>query len=165
MWLFMYLCYGLSALTLTGLTVALVQGLTGRPVIGASHASFSFLITLIYLFTETLVMFFFVGTGSNVKEYVRERKLSESLISRIGGARHRVTMEASLSILLVLGTAVLGGAVAGSNVPRQIHLGAAVVAYLHFLWMLRNQHRAYRLATEVVTDMVAESGETVDTPS
>ena len=114
----MYLCYGLSAVTLAGLTATLVQGLSGGRVLGAPHPTFSFLITIVYLFTETLVMFFFVGTGSNVKEFVRERKLPETLIGRIGAARHQVTMEACLSILLVLGTAVLGGATGGGNLHR-----------------------------------------------
>ena len=59
-------------------------------VFKASPMSFLILTSIIYLFTETLVIFFFVGTGVSVKEYMLERKISGNFHQRMIAIKRRV---------------------------------------------------------------------------
>ena len=72
----MYVCYLLSVVTL-GMLILLFAQDFGHFLIGnANEVTFGILTSIIYLFTETLIIFFFVGTGVSVKEYTHDHHLS-----------------------------------------------------------------------------------------
>ena len=63
MYIFMYLVYILSAASFAGLTLVGLGGFLHWGFFGMNHPTFSLLATILFLATETLAMFFFVGTG------------------------------------------------------------------------------------------------------
>ena len=162
MWLFMYVCYLMAALTYLLFVLSGLQGIFGFPVLGAPHPTFSFLTAIIYLFTQTLIIFFFVGTGSNVREYLETPAQADpngpaaKLVARARYVRSAVSGHIYLNILLFLAQAVLGGAVAARAVPRFLHGAMVVVAFLHFHYVLWREHLAFRDMTGVVVAMTAD---------
>ena len=76
MWFFMISCYILSLLSFITLITALLQSFLEFLVFNANQITFIILTSIIYLFTETLVIFFFVGTGVSIKEYSQAQKIS-----------------------------------------------------------------------------------------
>ena len=161
MWSFMYACYLLAALTYLLFVVSGLQGIFGFRVLGAPHPTFSFLTAIFYFFTQTLTIFFFVGTGSNVREYLETPAQADpkgpaaKLIARARHVRGAVSGHIYLNILLFLTQAVLGGAVAARAVPRFLHGAMVAVAFLHFHYVLWREHQAFRDITGVVVDMTA----------
>lgn len=153
MWLFLYTCYALIAVTGTLLTAAVAQGFTGISVLGAGHPAFGFFTTIVFLLTQTAVIFFFVATGVSVRDFVRERGLAPDLITRSRRAHGPVSGQTTLSLLLVIGAAVSGGAFAAAAIPRWLHLAAVAVTYAHFLMLVVMQHRAFRTQTGIIVRM------------
>lgn len=156
MWLFMYVCYLMGALTYGLFLLSGLQGIFQFTVLGTPHPTFAFLTAIIYLFTQTLTVFFFVGTGTNIREYLASQPQPADGPDLAGRARHvrgAVSGQIYLNILLFLTQAVLGGAVAAQAVPRFLHGAAVAVAFLHFHYVLWREHLAFRDITAVVVAM------------
>ena len=153
MWLFLYICYSLITVTTALLTAAVVQGLAGIQVLGAGHPAFGFFTTIIFLLTQTAVIFFFVATGVSVRDFVRDRGLPPDLIQRSRRAHGPVSGQATLALLLVMATAISGGATAAAAIPRWLHLAVVVITYAHFLMLVVMQHRAFRKQTAIILHM------------
>jgi hypothetical protein len=153
MWLFLYTCYALITVSGLLLTAAVVQGFTGIQVLGASHPAFGFFTTIVFLLTQTTVIFFFVATGVSVRDFVRERGLAPDMIIRSRRAHGPVSGQTTLAILLVMVTAVSGGASAAALIPRWLHLAVVAITYAHFLILVVMQHRAFRTQTAIVVQM------------
>ena len=155
MWLFMYVCYLMGAFTYALFLISGLQGIFGFPVLGAPHPTFSFLTAIIYLFTQTLTIFFFVGTSTNIREYVESQQPppGPDLVARARFIRGAVSGQIYLNILLFLVQAILGGAVAARAVPRFLHGTLVAVAFLHFHYVLWREHLAFRDITRVVVAM------------
>ena len=161
MWLFMYACYLMAALTWVLFVLAGLQGMFGFPVLGAPHPTFSFLTAIIYFFTQTLTIFFFVGTGTNIREYLEAPARKDpkgpaaELVAKARHIRGAVSGHIYLNILLFLVQAILGGAVAARAVPRFLHGTMVAVAFVHFHYVLWREHLAFRDMTAVVVAMTA----------
>ena len=153
MWLFLYTCYALITVSGLLLTAAVVQGFTGIQVLGAAHPAFGFFTTIVFLLTQTTVIFFFVATGVSVRDFVRERGLAPDMIIRSRRAHGPVSGQTTLAILLVMVTAVSGGASAAALIPRWLHLAVVAITYAHFLILVVMQHRAFRTQTAIVVQM------------
>ena len=76
MYIFMILIYLLTGFSFIFFLLTGIQGYFEFYVINANHAIFGFFTAIIYLFTEVLVMFFFVGTGISIKDYIKEKGVS-----------------------------------------------------------------------------------------
>ena len=153
MWLFLYTCYALITVTGALLTAAVVQGFAGIQVLGAGHPAFGFFTTIVFLLTQTAVIFFFVATGVSVRDFVRERGLGPDLVRRSRRAHGRVSGQTTLSLPLVMASAISGGASAAAAIPRWLHLAVVAVTYAHFLMLVVMQHRAFRTQTAIVVQM------------
>ena len=155
----MYACYLMALVTYALFLISGLQGIFGFPVLGAPHPTFSFLTAIIYFFTQTLTIFFFVGTGTNIREYLAApaRDYPEGpaakLVARARHIRGSVSGQIYLHILLFLTQAILGGAVAARAVPRFLHGTLAAVAFVHFHYVLWREHQAFRDITGVVVTM------------
>ena len=70
MWFFMILSYIMVAVSGVGLAlVGLNHYLNFWPT---THITLDLLVSIIFIAAQTLVMFFFVGTGVNIKEYTQD---------------------------------------------------------------------------------------------
>ena len=61
MWLFMYVCYLMGALTYVLFLFSALQDIFQFVLFGVPRLTFAFLTAIFYLFTQTLTVFFFVG--------------------------------------------------------------------------------------------------------
>ena len=65
--IFSYLCI---AVTLLLLFLSGLQGYFQFQIFQASHPQFALLSAVFYMFTETLVMFYFIGSGTAIKKTI-----------------------------------------------------------------------------------------------
>ncbi len=155
MYIFMYLIYLLSALSLAGLTLVGIGGFLGpRGFFGMNHPTMALLVSIIFLAAEVLVMFFFVGTGVSVKEYVRD-KGADPDFHRRSIAIKRVLYPPTLAVTMtVMATFIVGGAVDRQMLSHWWHLGGWLLSMGLFLRALGIQHRCLKDNTAIILEMV-----------
>jgi hypothetical protein len=153
MWFFMITCYLFSAISFAMLLIVFAQSLVPFKVINASPLSFLILASIIYLFTETLVMFFFVGTGVSVKEYMLEKKISGDFHKRSIGIKRRVYPPQLLNILILMVAFILFGAADTQQIPRWIYSGILLAGIVQYIQAKIIQNDCFRDNTNIVLDM------------
>ena len=155
MYIFMYAIYLLSAVSLAGLTLVGIGGFMGpRGFLGMNHPTLALMVSMLFLAVEVLVMFFFVGTGVSVKEYVRDQG-GDPVFHRRSIAIKRVLYPPTLAVTVaVMVTFILGGAVDRRMLSHWWHLGSWLVSMGLFVRALRVQHRCLKDNTAIILEMV-----------
>ena len=169
MWLFMYACYALMALTYVGVVVTGLQGIFGFAVFGAPHPTVGFLTTIIYLFTQVLIIFYFIGTATSVREYVEDQANGAadgsgtdcdaahgngaSAITRAKQLRGSVSGHIYLHILLFMAQSIVGGAAVAQAAPGWIHTALVSAAFLYHHYVIAQQHRGFRVMTNLILEV------------
>ncbi len=153
MWFFMILCYVFTLVSFCMLILSGLQGYCGFMIFKATHATFAILTIIFYLFTETLIIFYFVGIGVSIKEYVLEKKLPLDYNQRSLKIKRNVYPPILFNILLMMALFISGGAVDTRHLPLWSHGLLFYGSLLHFLKVVLIQHRSFKEATELVLEM------------
>src|SRR5258705_7352600 len=74
-----------------------------------AHVNWSVPVTLLTIFTHAIIMFYFIGTGSRIKEVVKELGLDPTLYRRTLAFKARVFPLSTLTLLVVMAAYILGG--------------------------------------------------------
>lgn len=167
MYFVMISIYLLSFITFISLVITGTQGLLGFTLFGTSHAAFGFVAAILYLFTEVLVMFFFVGTGVSIKEYVQENNANSQFHRRSIEIKRKLYPPTLFNVLLIMTTFIIGGGVDTNVIPAWIHGLLFYVALIHFFKMITVQHACFRENTEIVLEMTGSLADIpeVDSPT
>lgn len=74
-----------------------------------THVNWAIPVTLLTIFSHAIIMFYFIGTGSRIKEVVREFRLDPDLYRRTLAFKARIFPLSSLTMLLVMASYIIGG--------------------------------------------------------
>ncbi|MEE9219545.1 MAG: hypothetical protein V3U98_10820 [Acidobacteriota bacterium] len=132
--------YGLMAQALIALNLAAFLALAAVTFTGwgigqgwiapARHMLVAIPAALFQLFGHSLTLFYFIGTGRRVKEWVAEHGGDASLLRQVADFKRRVFPWATSTLALVILVFVLGGGTDARVVPPLLHGAAAVAALL-----------------------------------
>ena len=158
MWLFMYACYGFTLLTYSSTVLTGLQAIFDFRFLGAPHPTVAFLTTIIYLFTQVLIIFFFIGTATSVREYVQEHQASNqdraanraTLAAEAKQLRGRVSGHIYLHIMLFMAQSIVGGAAVAQAAPGWIHTILVAGSFVYYHYVILQEHRAFRSMTGIV---------------
>ncbi len=153
MWFFMHACYLMSLGTFVALLIAFFQSFLKFHVLAADHVTFMILTSIIYFFTETLIIFFFVGTGVSIKEYTRDHKLDTNYHKRSIAIKRKVYPPQMLNILFMIILFVLVGAVDTYRFPGWAYYLIFLGCIIHFVKIKIIQNKCFRDNTQIVLDM------------
>ncbi len=153
MWFFMITCYVMSVISFFMLVTAFAQSFFQFNVFKANHLTFIILTSIIYLFTETLVIFFFVGTGVSVKEYAQAHNLSAEYHKRSMAVKFRVYPPLLLNMLLMIILFIMVGAVDTGFVARWIYQIFFIACLVHYVYAKRIQNDCFRDNTQNILAM------------
>ncbi|MCR4337805.1 MAG: hypothetical protein NUV91_08385 [Candidatus Omnitrophica bacterium] len=154
MWFFMNLCYILSLLSFATILIAFSQSFLGFPVFKAGEITFIIFTSILYFLTETLVIFFFVGTGVSVKEYTLEKKKDPAYHHKSIAIKRKVYPPLLLNILLMIVLFSLAGAVDTEKFPRWGYQTLFAFCICHYIYAKIIQHQSFRKNTENILAMV-----------
>ena len=157
MWFFMISCYLMSTVTFLMLMLAMMQNYFNFRIFQANPVTFLILTSIVYLFTETLVIFFFVGTGVSIKEYVLEHKSKPDYHRTSIAVKRRVYPPLLLNMLLMMTLFILIGAVDTGRIPVWMYRVYFVFCLGHFLYAKKIQHECFRQNTENILAMAGVS--------
>ena len=144
MWLLMIACYLLMAGSFLALLLTGLQGYFQFTVFGATHPVVALTTIILYLFSESLNMWFFIGTGVNIKDYLKENEGDPALYDRVKKGKMVVFPKMMISIFLVGIVFILGGAVDRALVPDWVHGGLFIVALIYYARLIVLEHRTFR---------------------
>lgn len=153
MWFFMILCYILSLFSAAAMILTGIQGYFAFNIFQANHATFAILTLLIYLFTQTLIIFYFVGIGVSIKEFMLEQKISGEFHKEIIKIKRKIYPPILLNILLFMMLSISGGAVDTHRIPGGVHSALFLMTSFHFFYVLLIEHFAFKDSTRIVLQM------------
>ena len=109
--------------------------------------------SILYCFTETLVIFFFVGTGVSVKEYTLEHHLPDDFHKRSIAIKRRVYPPLMLNLLFMIILFTLVGAVDTYRVPAWSYQLFFVFCLFHYMRIKKVQNGCFRDNTNIILEM------------
>lgn len=153
MWFFMYSCYVMTVVTFITLIIAFFQSFLKFSVFNADHVTFIIFTSILYCFTETLVIFFFVGTGVSVKEYTLEKNLDHSFHKRSIAIKRKVYPPLMLNLLFLMVLFILVGAVDTYRFPGWLYYILFFGCIVHYIKIKLVQNECFRENTQIILDM------------
>ena len=99
----------------------------------SQHFLFGFFTTFMVALAQSMTMFYFIGTGKQVKELVVNHPAGQEFIQRTKRFKARVFPPATWAILFTMATMILGGGVDTRVVPAFVHTILAAVSLYYNL--------------------------------
>jgi len=94
----------------------------------AAHIRTALFGIVVVLFTHTMTLFYFVGTGSRIKKVVREHSLPVTLVDRTRRLKARLFPWLTFTPLVTMAAFIIGGGAHTRAVPGWLHGGLALGA-------------------------------------
>jgi len=94
------------------------------------HILFGLFATFLVTLSQSMTMFYFIGTGKHVKDLVISHSITEGFVQRTKVFKARVFPPALWAMLFTMATMILGGGVHTKMIPSWVHLTLAAVALL-----------------------------------
>src|SRR5437016_707580 len=109
------------------ITVFMGFMMVGRTGLG-QHFLFGFFATFLVTLAQSMTMFYFIGTGKQVKDLVANQPSGNEFIRRTKVFKARVFPPALWAMLFTMATMILGGGVHTHLIPPWVHLTLAAIA-------------------------------------
>ena len=121
------------------------------------HVAYAIPTVLLSLFSQSMVIFFFIGTGRLVKDEIAGYTETErrSVLDVLRGFKRTTSPPATFALLSAITVFVLGGAVHTKALPSWVHLAAAMTAAAVHLWALSAEWTAFIENGKLMADPAA----------
>ena len=86
----MLLSYFLMIISVCLLMINGMQGYLDFNVYNAGHIQFAFISTIFYMFTESWIMFYFIGSGKTIKETIINYNLDKNIYQEVVASKKKV---------------------------------------------------------------------------
>ena len=149
----MILCYLCMAVTLLLLALSGLQGYFQFQIIQANHPQFALLSAVFYMFTETLVMFYFIGSGSAIKRSIDPGRNHTGLYEKVKKTKMLLFPHLTMNMVFIGIVFILGGAVQTGSIAGWIHGLLFDLAFFHFLYTTLLQHRGFKENVEIIGEI------------
>ena len=153
MWFFMITCYVMSVLTVVCLGIGFFQSFLHFWIFQANHVTFMILTSIVYAATETLVIFFFVGTGVSIKEYTLQHNLDHEFHKRSIAIKRKVYPPLMMNMLYMVILFVIVGAVDTHRIPGWIYYCLFAFCIWDYIRIKIIQNQCFQENTQIVLDM------------
>ena len=119
-----------------------------------NHITLDLLVSIIFVASQTLVMFFFVGTGVNVREYLESHKeLGDELYHKMFSIKRKLYPPTMMVTILFMAMVIIDGVFFIGKVSEWwFHILYLLTLY-YFFKATRVQHLSFKESTEIVLEM------------
>ena len=152
MWFFMILSYVMVAISGVGLFLI---GMNHYFNIWAqNHIALDLLISIIFVATQTLVMFFFVGTGVNIREYVESHKeVKKDLYQQMLGLKRKLYPPTMMVTILFMALVIIDGVFFLGKVSEWWFHILYILTVYYYIKATTIQHQSFKESTHIVLTM------------
>jgi len=149
----MIICYVLSLVSFFMLNIAFFQSFLRFTVFHANYVTFILMTSIVYLFTETLVIFFFVGAGMSIKDLALENKIYAPFHQRSRDLKHKVFPILVLNLFLMMTVFILVGAVDTARLPVWAYNIIFLGCLIHFVKTKIIQNQGFQENSQIYIDI------------
>jgi len=118
-----------TLITVAGLIVTIVLGFRANPAQVADHIIVALVTVVVGLFSQSMTMFFFIGTGKELKD---KSKQDAGVVQRTKDFKNRVFPVAMWAMTAIMITFITGGGVGSGKTPLWLHDALAAVSIFMF---------------------------------
>jgi hypothetical protein len=145
-----------TLLSIAGLIATSVAGFLASPGHYAQHIFLALGTVVIGLFSQSMTMFFFIGTGKQLKDKARGGKNEAEVRQATRALAMRVSPAATFAMAVLMVTFIMGGGVSTGKTPRWLHLtlsAATIAFYARAYWVeIQAMERNARLMKQYLSD-------------
>lgn len=117
---------------MAGLIATIIVGFLASPVHAAQHTMFALATVIIGLFSQSMTIFFFIGTGKQLKDHTNGTSAETAVRAATRGLAMKVSPIATYALAILMVTFILGGGVATGKTSRWLHDVLAFASLLVF---------------------------------
>lgn len=118
-----------TLVTIAGLIVTVILGIRATPAHTADHIIIALVTVVIGLFSQSMTMFFFIGTGKELKE---KSDQDAGVVQQTKDFKTRVFPAAMWAMTAIMITFITGGGVGSGKTPVWLHDALTAVSVLMF---------------------------------
>jgi hypothetical protein len=145
-----------TLLTIAGLIATGISGFMATPGHDAQHIMFALATVVMGLFSQSMTMFFFIGTGKQLKDKVSGGEADAEVRRATRALAMKVSPAATLAMLVLMVTFIMGGGVRSGKTPRWLHLtlsAATLVLFARAYWIeIKAMEQNGRLMEKYLSD-------------
>lgn len=145
-----------TLLTMAGLIATGIAGFLASPGHVAQHIFMALGTVVIGLFSQSMTMFFFIGTGKQLKDAVKGGEQEPEVRKSTRALAMRVSPAATYAMVLIMVLFITGGGVSLGKTPRWLHLTLAIatlVLYARAYWIeIRAMEKNAQLMEKYLSD-------------
>jgi hypothetical protein len=142
-----------TLVSLAGLIATSAGGFLASPGHVSQHIFFALATVVMGLFSQSMTMFFFIGTGKEIKEAAAN---DAEVVRRTKSFKARVFPAATYAMAALMVTFIMGGGVASGKTPRWLHLGLTLLTVALYAWAYWVELRAMLENAELMEKYLAE---------
>ena len=135
----------------------LAQASPAARLLVTKHVAYAIPTVLLSLFSQSMVIFFFIGTGRLVKDEIAGYAEADrrAVLGVLRDLKRRTSPPATFALLCAIAVFVLGGAAHTKALPSWVHLTAALTAVATHLWALGAEWTAFLENGRLMADPAA----------
>jgi hypothetical protein len=121
--------------TIAGLIATAAMGFLAGPGHVAQHIFFALATVVVGLFSQSMTMFFFIGTGKELKDASSQ---DAAVVQRTKSFKSSVFPSAMYAMAVLMVTFIMGGGVGSGKTPHWLHLAlstATILMYARAYWV------------------------------
>ena len=116
-----------------------------------THIIVSLCSSIIYMFCQTLILFYFIVSGSKIKQIIIQNNLdSEKYYKPVLNMKMKLFPHIMFNMLIMGATFIIGGGVHTEVISKNTHSLCFFVSIAHYLFVIFFQHRCFIKNTELV---------------
>ncbi len=123
-----------TLLTIAGLITTIIAGFLASPFHAAGHVMLALTTVVFGLFSQSMTMFFFIGTGKQMKDKARGGRHEADVKKATRGLAMRVSPIATYAMAVLMIAFIMGGGVSTGKTPRWLH---DILAFLSLAMYMR----------------------------
>ena len=162
MWALMIISYLFIAITIILLSLTGLQGYFQFYIIQANHPQFALLSVIFYMLTETLVMFYFIGSGTAIKKTIQTGGMNTNLYENVKKTKMKLFPHLTLNMIFMGTVFILGGAVQTGRISGWIHGFLFDLAFIHLLYTTYLQHLGFKENVEIISKLATNQTATAN---
>jgi hypothetical protein len=124
-----------TLVTIAGLIATIIMGARATPSHVAPHIITAIVTVVIGLFSQSMTMFFFIGTGKELKDASEQ---DANVVQRTRVFKSRVFPTAMWAMAAIMVTFIMGGGVSSGRTPLWLHnalTALSVAMYARAYWV------------------------------
>ena len=153
MWALMVICYICMFFSIVLLSITGLQSYFQFMIFQASYQEFALITIVFYMFSETLIMFYFIGSGTAIKKEVMNARHLTSCYDKVKKTKMILFPHLTLNMIFIGIAFILIGAVDTGSVPASLQSIIFTIGFIHFLYTVRVQHLGFKENVDIVIEL------------